>query len=83
MAQVTFYLKNPNAKNKSAIYASFAFDSKRIQSSTKWSIDPRFWDRRKGTLKHQYSHLPFYQIYMEHFDKIKSTIIDYYQHQKI
>lgn len=83
MSQVTFYLKNPTAKNKSAIYASFAYDSKRIQTSTKWSIDPKFWDRRKGTLKHQYSHLPFYQIYIEHLDKIKSKIIDYYQNQKV
>jgi len=39
MAKVTFYLKNPKAKNKSAIYASFAYNGKRLQTPTNWSIN--------------------------------------------
>jgi site-specific recombinase XerD len=83
MAQVTFYLKNPNAKNKSVIYADFSFDSKRLQTSTKWSIHPKYWDKKRGSLKHQYSHLPFYLTYKEYLDKFRTVIIDFYQEQKL
>ena len=83
MAQVTFYLKNPNAKNRSVIYASFSFDSKRLQTSTKWSIIPKYWDKKRGSLKHQYSHLPFYLTYKEYLDKFKAVIVNFYQEQKL
>jgi len=83
MAHVTYYLKNPNAKSKSVIYASFSFDSKRLQTSTKWSINPKYWDKKRGSLKHQYSHLPFYLKYQEYLDKFKAVIINFYQEQKL
>ena len=83
MAQVTYYLKNPNAKSKSVIYASFSFDSKRLQTSTKWSINPKYWDKKRGSLKHQYSHLPFYLKYQEYLAKFKAVIINFYQEQKL
>jgi site-specific recombinase XerD len=82
MAQVTFYLKNPNAKNKSIIYASFSFDTKRLQTSTKWSIHPKYWDKKRGFLKHQYTHLSFYSTYQDYLEKFRRVIIEYYQEQK-
>ena len=82
MPQVTFYLKNPNAKNKSVIYASFSFDAKRLQTSTKWSIHPKYWDKNRESLKHQYTHLPFHSTYQEYLDKYRRVIIDYYLEQK-
>ena len=82
MAQVTFYLKNPNAKNKSVIYASFSFDAKRLQTSTKWSIHPKYWDKKRGFLKHQYTHLSFYSTYQDYLERFRRVIIEFYQEQK-
>jgi site-specific recombinase XerD len=82
MAQVTFYLKNPNAKYKSVIYASFSFDAKRLQTSTKWSIHPKYWDKKIGFLKHQYTHLSFYSTYQDYLERFRRVIIEFYQEQK-
>lgn len=81
MAEVIFYIKNPNAKFKSAIYADFSYSGMRIQHPTGLSIHPNKW--RKGKLKHQFSHEDWYDKYTKRLLKIKDTIESFYRNKHV
>jgi hypothetical protein len=50
---------------------------------TVWSINPKYWDKKRGFLKHQYTHLTFYSAYQDYLEKFRRVIIEYYQEQKL
>lgn len=82
MAKVSFYLKNPKAVRKSAIYLNFNYDSKRLQAPTGWSIEPKYWNARKGEVKHQFSHLDLHRQYNDFLSSISDIILNYYREKK-
>ncbi|MEI6765966.1 MAG: site-specific integrase [Bacteroidota bacterium] len=47
MAEVNFYLKNPNAKGKTLIYLFFSYDKQRLKYSSGESIRPILWNAKK------------------------------------
>lgn len=59
MATAKFYLRDPKAKKKTSICLDFSYDSRRLQCSTKLTIDPKNWSKKQNWPKHQitnYSH---------------------------
>lgn len=77
---VSFYLKNPSHK-VSPIYVSFRYDGNRIQSSLKWKIQTRYWNKSKGLPKSQMS-AEEYQGIMDHLNRSRKIIEAYYYDNK-
>ncbi|MBX2841005.1 MAG: site-specific integrase [Flammeovirgaceae bacterium] len=79
MAEVTYYLRNPKAKIKSAICLSFRYEGLRLQCTTGWNISPKEWNFKKNFPKHQISS---YNEYHEFLLRIRGLILDYYNSKK-
>ena len=82
MATIKFYLKDPKAKKQSMVLLSFSYDGKRLRSSAGISIDPKIWNQKKNTLKHQSSHLEEYQHAKAIIDRVERILFGFYQSQK-
>ncbi|MCS7018593.1 MAG: phage integrase SAM-like domain-containing protein [Cytophagales bacterium] len=71
---VHFYLHTPK-KESSPIYLRFYFGNETLQCTTRWSIETKFWDKRRNFPK---ATIAEYQDYKAYLERIEQTIQDYY-----
>lgn len=55
MAQVNFYLKNPNEKEDTLIYLFFSYNGQRFKYSVSEKILPKFWNTQEQRVKKSFS----------------------------
>lgn len=69
---INFYLKNPNAKNKTSIILSVYLSNERLKLSSGISIDPKKWDKSKQRIK---GHLNQFDL-NQRLETLKSQVLN-------
>lgn len=77
---VRFYLKNPKAKNVSAVYVDFSINGIRFQTSIGCSIEPKHWNAKSGKPIARYYNNDRLEQYLR---KAENCIKDYCLDEKV
>jgi len=69
MPAVNFNLKDPDHKTPTLIYLIFRYKGRKLKSSTKESINPKYWNSKKQRVKPTYTGSGEFNMYLEKLER--------------